>query len=195
MTTPQNEISASPAPDVQQPRRRRWILPVSAGVAVLVIAGAGIGWYATQQDQKYKLVAPATFEGLALGAHQAYTSPIGPGSMVNAEYDQNGTVVVAVAASYGTPHMAGGPDVMAKAELMMMQGMSRLTAAPAGPLGGALYCGVEPGNVPECTWDDKSTSVLITYPGYLNGPTLTAADLAHVAAETLQLRSLMEVDA
>ncbi len=162
---------------------------------MLVLAGAGIGWYATQQDQKYKLIAPATFEGLPLGAHQAFASPIGPGSMVNAEYDRNGTAAIGVAASYGTPHIAGGPVAMAKAQLEMMQGMSMPTAEPAGPLGGALYCDVEPGNVPQCAWDDKSTNVLITYAGYQGGPTVTAADIAHVASETLQLRALMEVDA
>ncbi len=195
LTAAQPDPREDLAPTGRPSRRKRWVLPVSVGAAVLVLVGAGGGWYATHQDQKYKLVAPASFEGLPLGPHKQFQDAGGPRTMVDAEYDRNGAAVVAVAGSYGGPTMAGGPGATAKTELDMLPGLTMLTAEPAGSHGGSVYCGVETGNAPACSWADDSSNVLVTYAGYQGGPSVTAADLAHVAAETLQLRSLMEVDA
>src|SRR5581483_2036547 len=196
------------------PAKKRRRLGCCLGVVGVFLATCGVGAYFLVSKYgdvgAYKLVTPASFQGLSEDKSNSLLQTLSPSI---AAMSKGG--VTPVSDAYSTkvgdqlPKLVllggyGANLVPANSELdEFWSGMSgsatvsQKTNEPAGSLGGALQCAtVSYSNgvsMPVCVWADHSTFTGVIFAGQASRSTPTASDLTTDAATMLTLRSAMEV--
>ncbi|KJY32986.1 hypothetical protein [Streptomyces katrae] len=206
-----NEITP-PATFPYQPispaRRKRKQVLGAAGTVLGLAAGAFLGKWAVhaalggpEDAGRYKLVPPASFQGLALqesgprvdaikqgqGTPKKGTTPV---AVVYA--DPSGTAQLVVSGAAGT-FTDDDPGAALTRGLHDMGVNGAVTEDSGAPAGGAMRCGTVPVGAEQltmCMWADHSSLVTVTVP-VENKPVALDA----LAAQTRALRGAMEVPA
>ncbi|MFE1321199.1 hypothetical protein [Kitasatospora phosalacinea] len=191
-----------PAP----PRKSRKGLWVTLSIVVaVVLAGVGvIGYFAydtISKTGKYKLVMPATFQGLESGDNADDAQKMADSIRKNAATSggKPDGVVAAIYSSDDRYVQTGGyyakiadPQAQLDAEFKDMGSTGPRKSMDPGPLGGKMDCATDGEGSGEeqtafCLWADNST-VMLVLEGSVDGVTLEK-----VAADARELRQLAEV--
>ncbi|WP_330330386.1 hypothetical protein OHS33_12030 [Streptomyces sp. NBC_00536] len=199
---------SSPPPPPSKTKRALWVVVGVLATAAGLVGGrlamnALLAEDGPVDAGRYKLVPPASFEGLTLqdsgprvdaikegqGAPKPGTTPV---AVVYA--DQAGTAQLVVSGTAGrfTDDDPGAAVTAGMRAMGIKDGV--VTTHEAGtPAGGALRCGTLPiqgGTLPMCMWADHSSLVTVTVPIENKPVTLDA-----LAARAKALREAMEVPA
>ncbi|MFB6808641.1 hypothetical protein [Streptomyces sp. NPDC056387] len=207
-----NEIPGQAVPAPAAPPRNKRVLKTAGtvlGLAAGVVLGrlamnAVLGDGAAEDAGRYRLAAPASFQGLTLQDSgprvEAVRSGQGPAKQgvtnVAAVYaDASGTAHLVVSGAYGR-FGDQDPGAALTRSLQDMGTVTGITTQEAGtPAGGAMRCGTldvgsGAGTLPLCMWADHSTLVTVTVP-VENQP--VAMDV--LTSQARALREAMEVPA
>ncbi|MFC1416505.1 hypothetical protein [Streptacidiphilus cavernicola] len=194
------------------PKRRKGLkIALSIVAVVILVVGGGIAYAvsrATAGMGDYKLVAPATFQGLSRQDDNSITK-----SMQGASDSMAKDGATPLVTSYVTSPTAklpsllviGGYGKLPLASLQLSQFWSGITGAgsgntvtlkeneDAGPLKGTMQCALVKEDTvyfPTCVWADNSTFTGVMDTAHI---TSTHPDLTALAAEVRALRLVMEV--